>query len=448
MSERIRRPNRAEPVEEGITVVDVIRELKLHPSNELCWEAGAKVREFYISRYNKLPEKALRTKTSGPGSHMFAVYPPSMRNDIIRIIRECVSETEHSDHSPAIAQKLKLIAAIADRHAMTPQYRALALAPHDGRTAVWVYAPFAALRCIVDLEIEEEVRVDANDFMLILKGLAPTKFTVAVKNNALHWRCGPSHGHLPLLDPTIDLPTPVYNDEKLELLGSEFGERLRLGALAAGTARQAIGVQIENHDGSAYAYASDSATISMCRLGGPLPTTEPLTLKPEAAAILADLARKQKPVLVACNPNSVYCLADDLQLQLNQLPPLDYRLADKIRPYLKHEITMPLYHEAVIGFIRRAEGLAEARQQTEVEIRIEAGKVCFAFREAAGSIEEHYVAEGGPKITMPPIRIAARRLTRALRDATQLVFDHADKSVLVLRDGAKDFVFGISGRPQ
>jgi hypothetical protein len=70
-----------------ITVVDVCRDLQIEPEPRLTWPVGNAVRNLYESRYGELPEKALRTKTSGAGSHCFATYPEHMRGDIERIIR-------------------------------------------------------------------------------------------------------------------------------------------------------------------------------------------------------------------------------------------------------------------------------------------------------------------------------------------------------------------------
>ena len=71
----------------GITVIDVCRELQIEPTPALTWPVGNAVRDLYEQRYGCLPEKDLREKTNGTGSHCFAIYPEGMRNDIERIIR-------------------------------------------------------------------------------------------------------------------------------------------------------------------------------------------------------------------------------------------------------------------------------------------------------------------------------------------------------------------------
>ena len=71
----------------GITVIDVCRSLNVEPDPSLTWPVGNLVRGLYERRYGALPEKDLRLKTNGGGSHCFAIYPEHMRADIERIIR-------------------------------------------------------------------------------------------------------------------------------------------------------------------------------------------------------------------------------------------------------------------------------------------------------------------------------------------------------------------------
>jgi hypothetical protein len=70
-----------------ITVVDVIRSLGIEPEPRLTWSVGNAVRALYESRNGSLPEKDLRGKTSGKGSHCFAIYPKHMKTDIEKIVR-------------------------------------------------------------------------------------------------------------------------------------------------------------------------------------------------------------------------------------------------------------------------------------------------------------------------------------------------------------------------
>ena len=58
-----------------ITIVQVMRDIGIEPTNELCWSVGNEVRDVWELENGRLPFKELRQKTNGPGSHCFAVYP-------------------------------------------------------------------------------------------------------------------------------------------------------------------------------------------------------------------------------------------------------------------------------------------------------------------------------------------------------------------------------------
>ena len=73
---------------DGITVLDVARELGLELDPTQAWSAGARVQEAYTSRFGQLPVKDLRRKTYGPGSHCFAIYPPAFRPLIENVLRD------------------------------------------------------------------------------------------------------------------------------------------------------------------------------------------------------------------------------------------------------------------------------------------------------------------------------------------------------------------------
>lgn len=79
---------------QGVTVVERIRELGIEPSRELSWRAGDAVRRAWEARTGSLPEKALRRKSSGTGSHCFAIYPESFTPEIDAILRELAGELE------------------------------------------------------------------------------------------------------------------------------------------------------------------------------------------------------------------------------------------------------------------------------------------------------------------------------------------------------------------
>ncbi len=73
---------------QGITVIDVMRDMGCELDKRATWSIGGRVVAEYRSRTGRLPPKDLRTKTCGEGVHCFAIYPESFRPHIERIIRE------------------------------------------------------------------------------------------------------------------------------------------------------------------------------------------------------------------------------------------------------------------------------------------------------------------------------------------------------------------------
>jgi hypothetical protein len=70
-----------------ITVVDVIKAMGLEPTPALTWSVGNTVRDAYERATGSLPVKALREKTSGVGSHCFAIYPAEWRVKIEEVVK-------------------------------------------------------------------------------------------------------------------------------------------------------------------------------------------------------------------------------------------------------------------------------------------------------------------------------------------------------------------------
>jgi|APGre2960657505_1045072.scaffolds.fasta_scaffold16614_3 hypothetical protein len=72
---------------ERITVIDVMKKLGVEITNELSWSVGADVRALWEESRGREPDKELRAKTSGAGSHCFAVYPVSFASTIEGVIK-------------------------------------------------------------------------------------------------------------------------------------------------------------------------------------------------------------------------------------------------------------------------------------------------------------------------------------------------------------------------
>ena len=70
------------------TVSERIEALNFDATTRQRWSIGNAVRDRYVKMYGQLPVKALRRKTSGIGSHCFAIYPPEFQPEIDAIIEQ------------------------------------------------------------------------------------------------------------------------------------------------------------------------------------------------------------------------------------------------------------------------------------------------------------------------------------------------------------------------
>ena len=75
-----------------ITIIEVIIDMGIEPTNELDWKVGRMMQESYERRCGHPPLKDNRKKTNGTGSHCFALYPEECRKEIQGFVRLCKME--------------------------------------------------------------------------------------------------------------------------------------------------------------------------------------------------------------------------------------------------------------------------------------------------------------------------------------------------------------------
>ncbi len=81
----------------GVTVTERIKALGYESNKVLAWRVGAAIRNKWEELTGVLPEKDLRRKTSGHGSHCMAVYPPKWRPDIDAMIEKVAAQISAED---------------------------------------------------------------------------------------------------------------------------------------------------------------------------------------------------------------------------------------------------------------------------------------------------------------------------------------------------------------
>jgi len=79
-------------MKETVTITERIKALGFEVNNELSWRVGAAIRNKWEEVTGALPEKDLRRKTSGQGSHCMAVYPVKWRAEIDDMIRKVAKQ--------------------------------------------------------------------------------------------------------------------------------------------------------------------------------------------------------------------------------------------------------------------------------------------------------------------------------------------------------------------
>lgn len=71
-----------------VTIIEVARSMNVELSRDAAWSIGAVMAKRWVDAHGEQPEKRLRPKTGGGGSHCFAVYPESWIEPIKAAIGE------------------------------------------------------------------------------------------------------------------------------------------------------------------------------------------------------------------------------------------------------------------------------------------------------------------------------------------------------------------------
>lgn len=82
----------------NVTVIDRVVALGIEPEKHLTWAVGDAVRAKWEALTDSAPTKALRRKTSGTGSHCFAIYPEEFASEIDGIV-ETIAREMHAEEA-------------------------------------------------------------------------------------------------------------------------------------------------------------------------------------------------------------------------------------------------------------------------------------------------------------------------------------------------------------
>ncbi len=76
----------------GITVIQVFQHLGIIPDRSEAWSVGSRCAHQYRNEFGRWPRKENRQKTTGTGSHCFAIYPSAWQSRIASTIKAVCGE--------------------------------------------------------------------------------------------------------------------------------------------------------------------------------------------------------------------------------------------------------------------------------------------------------------------------------------------------------------------
>lgn len=376
--------------------------------------------------------------------------------------------------SSELAAALAPFAILANKHAMSPTYKALEIGPDCIRGC----SPWGILELDIEIGTSETFWVDAAQLIGVVKTLSgEIAFTVA--GTTLTWECGSAKGKLSL--PTkIEIPeadwegVAAMNDTNVE---ASMPEALSLGSLSAsrdmglssnGVAGVSLhwgpleeGVEV----GTLFIVSSDAVTMSVASVEmiGALHWPENIVIATEAAAMLSMVLRakprkedkkdKDEPepgAYLDIQEKTIVAAGGDYRLMIRSAPPFKHNVLELTKNFPHDEVTADLPKDGVKQFIARATTLAEARAHTFVRMNAINGKLLLAFSEDTTTTEEEYILDGFvvPK-DFPEVRLDASRFARALGYVDKIAFDALDRSVITLfasgEDRKLEFAYLING---
>lgn len=344
---------------------------------------------------------------------------------------------------------------LASKTALSPTYRALEIGPESVRGCS-VYGVVEVAIKLIDADWEP-LTVDSAAFLAVVASMPEDKaVTLSTEPGALLWQCGQAKGRLALL-PAVRIPLVKLDQSPKALKRAwqppeTFQLALELGGLSAAVAGLAAagmyGIVLDNR--RAYSVmACDGTTISHATvLAGSLPNTPDLVvISPEAAALLR-LLLKDPEGRVQFDEQSVYFISPSTRAVIKQLPQLKNDIATMLDRFGDEAIVATLPKDRATAFIKRVNALAETKSLAHIGLSASQGQIALTFNEGTASSDEYFLVEDLDIPDLPEVQIDAAKTARALRYIDEIVLDHVDKHVVVLRGGTDDmpFTYLISGK--
>lgn len=368
--------------------------------------------------------------------------------------------------SAHLADILSPFAQLSNKHALSSMYKCMEVGPKLIRAC----SAFGILEASISIGMPERIWIDAIMFQSVIKSL-PEKEEVEfeLKGGALHWTCGMADGKLALMGaqtlPEIDLSS-IESDggteiERPWLPTKDFVDALELGGLSCGSAGMAsagvYGIALDNRD-DLRIISSDNITVSSCIVGEKVAAFPDMTvLSPDAVAMLLAVIDgnvskpgngKEHCAEIFIESTAVYCVNKAFRLFLRPIAALQHDLRALTGNYGAAEVITDLPRDALGSFIKRAAALAESKQRTYITLSAASGALSLSFMEGAAASDEYYLAADLNVPELPSVKLDGARVARALAHVDQLVLDHVDRGVIVLRGKEPPFSYMISARQE
>lgn len=334
----------------------------------------------------------------------------------------------------SVLQPFKLM---LSKNALNPVYRAIKLSPTD----ICACLSWGVLEVSANLGLNVPVTVDRATFLSVVQSL-PKAHELSLKTDgtSLLWVCGNARGRIAIMAvqemPTIDWP------EAMHPFPPDLPKALELGSIACWTTALAaigmFGIVIDTRVGVVIS-STDNASLSAASIGGDLigATDTVSTLSPDGAELLGEVMTPDG--VLGFSETAWYYTDEVSRCKIILLPAMKSDIAAVRNKFITAEIVVPIPHDAIGRFIKRANALAEVKRNASVTLSVKGGNLVLGFKEGPSTTDEYFLIDAAPD--MPEIVLSATKLARALTHVTELVLDHINRGVLLFRGQDRDVAF-------
>jgi len=308
------------------------------------------------------------------------------------------------------------------------------------------------LEAFIDHGIDETIFVDTASFLAIIDSLPDKQDVVfGLAENTLTWKCGPAKGKIATL--VVEGMPEIKRSKKNKgwCPTCEFVDALALGGLSCGTIAATstgmYGVVIDSIDDLCI-YASDDTTISACFCPNAKDTglNAMVVITPESADLLSSLMDTKEGILI-CEDTELLYSDKYCRLMVKMLPKLSKDIGSVIGNFMGSELTVKIDRERIGVFIKRATALAEQKKQSYISLGVSEERLTLSFDEGTASSDEWYLVEELAGVAdLPPVKVDALKMARALKQSNAVVLDHVERGLIVLRGYDPEFYYFIAGR--